>query len=419
MGIIDITLSDEELQEDTVIIEEDNPYFASEKSALKLISLFLSRGREQKRLSNIGHLKRFLTHDYLSYYSQVKLDHEAELQIILRSLCNKFVAIKKNEVLKDKVVIGLGGKFSAGKSKFINSYLFGGKDILPDAQSPTTAISSYIVAGDDETYAFTVNNQKVKLDRHSLNALTHKFYDKYKISFANYIDSIIISSNSLTYDKVAFLDTPGYSKADSLGYRNSGSDNDKAFDMLCGVDSLIWLFNLEGGELARTDLDFITRLEKKTPILFIGTRADRLTDEEITTVLDRVTQTVKNENLKVFGVTAYSSTENKEWNNNLIDEFLKMVSKQKTSNEDIIQEIMDIIENNEKEIQSKIKKALYNRGSLQNLIKACDNINDLRTVSLLHSEISRTINDLYTCKRNVKNGISYLEDLVKEIADEN
>ena len=106
MGIFDITLSDEELQEDTVIIEEDNPYFASEKSALKLISLFLSREREQKKLSNTGHLKRFLTHDYLSYYSQVKLDHEAELQITLRSLCNKFVAIKKNELLKDRVVIG-------------------------------------------------------------------------------------------------------------------------------------------------------------------------------------------------------------------------------------------------------------------------------------------------------------------------
>ena len=87
----------------------------------------------------------------------------------------------------------IGGKFSAGKSKFINSILNTEERILPEDQNPTTSIPTYLMYGENEQIlAYTSENLNVSLDKEALQALTHKFFEKYKIGFSSFINSLII-----------------------------------------------------------------------------------------------------------------------------------------------------------------------------------------------------------------------------------
>ena len=194
MGFWDIEDDIEDFIEDDFVQEEDNKYLASEAEAVRLISkvIPLSTKSQQSR-ATIQKLNNMLDVDFLSAFRNVQLKDEAHLQMKLISLSDKLVEQKKNKILKNKSVVGIGGKFSAGKSKFINSILKAGENLLPEDQNPTTSIPTYIVYGQDETIsAYTTEDDEVKLDLEALQALTHKFYEKYEIGFSAFINSLII-----------------------------------------------------------------------------------------------------------------------------------------------------------------------------------------------------------------------------------
>ena len=121
MGFWDIEDDIEDFIEDDFVQEEDNKYLASEAEAVRLISkvIPLSTKSQQSR-ATIQKLNNMLDVDFLSAFRNVQLKDEAHLQMKLISLSDKLVEQKKNKILKNKSVVGIGGKFSAGKSKFIN-----------------------------------------------------------------------------------------------------------------------------------------------------------------------------------------------------------------------------------------------------------------------------------------------------------
>ena len=128
--------------------------------------------------------------NFLSVFKEIQLTNEAQLQIKLSLLSDKLIEQKKYKALKGKSIVGIGGKFSAGKSKFINSILNAEEGILPEDQNPTTSIPTYLMYGEDEQIlAYTNENLNISLDKEALQALTHKFFEKYKLGFSSFINS--------------------------------------------------------------------------------------------------------------------------------------------------------------------------------------------------------------------------------------
>lgn len=415
MGLWDIDEDIDDFLEDDYVEEENNRYLSNVEEAIKLIAKIIpiTKGGyfEKKSMRKIDEM---LEVDFLGAFRQIQLKDEAQLQMKLTLLSDKLVEQKKYEILRDKSIVGLGGKFSAGKSKFINSILKAGEELLPEDQNPTTSIPTYIVYGkEEEISAYTSENKKVILDVEALQALTHKFYETYKMGFSSFINSLIISEPDMPYKELVFLDTPGYSKPDTAGKsRNQKeiTDENKAYTQLRNVDYLIWLIDIENGIISEPDIAFISKIGIETPILIVVNKSDKKVSEDIRQVVDLVEITAKSAGLNLFGVTAYSSRNNVEWQGaNKIAQFLEMAKNRKCSKDDILQQIEEIKSLVSRDIDIKIDNKIMERNALNNVIFRSDDILEINTLVDLYSETMEQIRDMRDCKRKYQLNLKRLE----------
>ena len=312
--------------------EIENIYLANEENALQFISRIIPIKNKVSRDYYLGNkLKGMIEKQFLNVISNIEFPNKASLQQKLEILSDKLVEEKRYSILNNRVVIGLGGKFSSGKSKFINSILHAGEELLPEDQNPTTSIPTYIVQGKvEEINAYTNNGEKVVLDKEALQALTHHFYRKYNIGFSSFIHSLIVTEPDMPYSNIAFLDTPGYNKADNIEdikLKKGESDECKAYEQLRKVDFLIWLMDIENGVIQQNDIEFIKSLNLNTPILIVINKIDKKTDADVEKIVSLVKSTVLASGISLYDVAAYSSLDNKEWSNkDCINQFILMNS---------------------------------------------------------------------------------------------
>jgi GTP-binding protein EngB required for normal cell division len=416
MGLWDVGEDLEDFYAGDFVQEEGNRYLSDANEAMglvaKVIPISRANGYERKNMRKIDDM---LKADFLSAFKKVQLTDEAQLQMKLSLLADKLVEQKKYEMLKHKSVVGLGGKFSAGKSKFINSILKAGEELLPEDQNPTTSIPTYIVYGKEEAIcAYTSANEKITLDVEALQALTHKFYEKYKMGFSSFINSLIISEPDMPYRELAFLDTPGYSKADAIDKgkkQKELSDENKAYVQLRSVDYLIWLMDIENGELSNTDIQFISKLEIETPILIVVNKADKKTDEEIQQIVDQVKDTAKNNGLNVFGVTVYSARTKTEWGgSSVISDFLeKAKNKSGNDRDNVLEQIEGIEQIISEELDLKIGSKKNERNKLYEVIYKSDDIMEIKSLITLYGESMEEIRDMNECRRRYRANSRKLE----------
>ncbi len=420
MGFWDVEDDVEDFLTDDYVQEECNRYLSDTEAAIDLIAKIIPISRERySERKSIQMIDDMLDVDFLSAFRRIQLTDEAQLQVRLALLSDKLVEQKKYEVLKNKPIVGLGGKFSAGKSKFINSILKAGEELLPEDQNPTTSIPTYIVyGGAEEICAYTSDNEKVLLDIEALQALTHKFYEKYKMGFSFFINSLIISEPDMPYRELVFLDTPGYSKADSVGKNKKQkelTDENKAYAQLRNVDYLIWLIDIENGVLTEPDIAFISKLGLETPILIVVNKADKKIDTEIESIVELVRRTAINSGINLFGVTAYSSSNNEEWRSaNIISDFLEVAKRKKASRDDIVEQI-EIIKNKvSREIEKKINDKVKERNTLNNVIFKSDDIMEIKTLINLYGESMEEIRDMRECRKKYQANIRKLEKTLEK-----
>ena len=351
--------------------------------------------------------------NFLSVFKEIQLTNEAQLQIKLSLLSDKLIEQKKYKALKGKSIVGIGGKFSAGKSKFINSILNAEEGILPEDQNPTTSIPTYLMYGEDEQIlAYTNENLNISLDKEALQALTHKFFEKYKIGFSSFINSLIIFEPNMNYKDLVFLDTPGYSKADFVRKNQKElTDENKAYTQLRTVNYLIWLMDIENGVLTESDIDFIQKLNLEEPILIVINKSDKKTNQEIQNIVNIVEKTAKNAGIKVFKVVAYSSRNKEEWRNtNKIQDYLKLAMTDKKNRDDIFEEIKRINISIFNEINRKKEEKIQERNQLNDIIFKSNDIMEIKTLVELYGEAMSEIHNIKKCMNKYEFNIKKLED---------
>lgn len=386
----DYNFFDLDENEDIIDEEDKNPYLSDPKKGFELIVKLLPN----KNVRN----KIFYQLDYklgTEILSLLKLLGNDTLLISrqLTKLRDKIMKYKKVKLLMGKSIIGLGGQFSAGKSSFINSLLNldDNKIILPEDLTPTTSIPTYIAHGITDSIQAYVNGNYLQLDNEAMQAMTHEFYEKYKIGFSRFVDNIMINTTYFPVnlkDRVIFLDTPGYNKVD-VNTRESLSDKYLAEQHLKNIDCLIWLIGLDQqGTVQEDDIEFIKKISNNIPILVVFNKADIIPENECKVIVEESKQLLKYKDIEVFGITAYSSMNKKEYlGNNLINEFLnRAMSSDKKP--DVKTELDNLINSIERDFEKAINEAKDKQDKIGNEINNAKSIS-IKSLAHIYSNFSQ------------------------------
>lgn len=425
MSILD--MDDEELLEEKEPEfpeedDEDNEYLKDSAKAIALISKVIPyKSRNLAQTSKHQKMDSLLDGKLLGSLKYVQLDQEAHMQMELSGLVQKINEERKYNVLKNKAIVGLGGKFSAGKSGLINSLLHV-ENLLPEDQNPTTSLATYIVKGDRrKIMVYSEGNNESEIDLEALNALTHNFYNKYKIGFSSFINCVIVNEAEMPYEDIVFLDTPGYSKADVFSDSKDEKDNsdaNKALIQLSSVDYLIWLIDIENGEISISDIEFIKKTNLSTPILFVLNKADKKDDSEIPGIIKKVEKTVKDNGINSFGVTAYSKWNDGEWGKKgIINAYLEMISKEKRSRSDFRVQMDKIQKKISSELEQKRESINIEIDNLLEVIMESQNVFEIKTLVDAYGERLEEYRKILGCQNLFENYCKEFEHLAKQIME--
>ena len=388
---------------DDAVVEESafddrNPYLVEPKKGMELIAKLLPRSHKHDDAERAAQrLDKMLDRDIMSTLREVKLDNALELSQNLMKLSDQLSEYQKIKLLKDKTIVGIGGQFSAGKSCFINSLLGNGDEILlPEDQTPTTSIPTYIVGGNaQEIFAYT-KSRRILLDLDAMKAMTHEFFKKYNIGFARFVSNLVIHTPdfpSKLSARAALLDTPGYSKADlssDVATKEILTDENLAREHLKAADFLIWLMSIENGTINDADLQFLSTLEMRTPILIVLNKADKITQSDRERVTTGVKQLIRDKKIHVFGITAYSSRDGIEYaTEGIIDRFWQRVVDYSERKQDVGKTLNQHIQSIESAFDKSIKDAQNQQRELGEHIYQSEDILALRALVSLHNRVTQ------------------------------
>lgn len=366
---------------------KENPYLANEGKALELILSLLPKKNLQYQNTieySLHILSNIITDKLIPIIQSCQFEDEKFLIHRLTQLKKQLADYQRLSLINNKHIIGVGGQFSAGKSRFINSILSSEKSILPENTTTTTSIPTYILNGNGEkAIAYLNDNSTVVLEDDAINAITHKFYNIYQVGFAEFLHHLVINVKDFKYKHVVVIDTPGYSKV-SVDSKNSISDEKIAINQLKNVDSLIWLVDIENGIIKYEDIEFIKSLQFEGEILIVFNKADKKTEADIENILEVSKKTLDEHNVEIFDITAYSSQQIKEYfNRETISQFFQRANKNKIRRIQINRELSDIILLVEKNIRNNINGENEEIKGLDELIDKNDFVESLRSIILL------------------------------------
>lgn len=306
--------SDEAIEEYET--EAINPYLENPGKGMELLSRILPKYRRktdrterQEALQNLDNLiDKKLPKSLYGLEDVSLLNFKGKMQ----KLSDQILKERQISQLSGKVIIGVGGKFSAGKSCFINSLLpkLQQDFLLPENQNATTSIPTYIVAGtENRVMAGLTDGSEVSLDSEAFLALTHAFYEQYRIGFSRFIRTLVLTTPAFTSplsSRLALLDTPGYNKSESTETEGR-TDAEIALTELRAADFLIWLVHIDNGIISESDLDLLEKLNPEKPPLIVFTHADEKTESQQRDVVTAGKNALKEAGIPCFDVVAYCS----------------------------------------------------------------------------------------------------------------
>lgn len=244
---------------------------------------------------------------------------------ILRALRHEMVRFREfceYPALSGKVVVGLGGSFSAGKSSLINA-LVGDRKCLVTEVDPTTSLPTYLVQGEHETpdvKAINLFNRLITLSHSQFRTLTHEELERYGSQVSRMLKSVVVAHSGFGWENLALLDTPGYSKADEEG--SARTDASVARSQLNSAQFIIWLVPADKGTITEDDIAFLASLDKQIPKLIVISRADKHPEEAIGNIVKLVRETLAQRGIAVLDVLPFSTRPRQPWSVTPLTDYL-------------------------------------------------------------------------------------------------
>lgn len=218
-----------------------------------------------------------------------------------------------------KRIVALGGGFSTGKSSFLNGILGEGMakrvHLLPVETEPTTAVPTYLLHAPDEVKVTAINmfDSRISgLTATDVGTIGHNFEtDNPGVKLGQLIQRIFIATPLQSYDHIAFLDTPGYSKPDTE-YYSARTDEKIAREQLNHSDFILWF--VVGSSIRQSDIEFLKGLDASIPKAVILNQADKVLAEGMDTyreVISSIRKDLAKNGISVKGVWGYTKFPNR------------------------------------------------------------------------------------------------------------
>ena len=173
-------------------------------------------------------------------------------------------------ILAGRVVVALGGSFSAGKSSLINALL--GTRLMPTDITPTTAVPAYAMRSNaSRIQALGADGALREVSAAQLKNFTHNASDAAAVPS---LRSLYAQQPDFIWSNLALLDTPGYSSP-------GGADAHMARTWLGSAHAIIWCVPADAGTIPASDLEFLATLDKKIPLAIAITKTDKKPAEDI------------------------------------------------------------------------------------------------------------------------------------------
>ncbi|WP_462409385.1 dynamin family protein [Neobacillus sp. Marseille-QA0830] len=386
----------------------DNP-----EEALILISNLLQTKQTSTELKRAMHrLERLIQVDFRKFAGKFDMEDEIAVYQKLLQIVDKIKEINRIQILNRKNFLAIGGGFSAGKSKFLNSII--GTELLPEDQTPTTSIPTYMMKGTEKLSAYTFRNQVLDIDQEALKALSHEFYNRYKISFSKILKNINVQTPYFPYENLILLDTPGYTKAES--YKSeSNTDEHIAREQLRIADFIIWLIDIDDGVITDKDLEFIAKLRANVPILFVFNKADIKPESQVKEIVINAKNIIYSKGLNVFGVTAYSSLEQKEYTGEFISAFFEYANKPLRKGMTFIDEFAEAIKGCDTYFKEAEAVMLQQKKEVGELLSYTSQVSQFRDLAGIYSAIQVSISAHLDLKKEYASLKTRFSNLMKEI----
>ena len=220
--------------------------------------------------------------------------------------------------LADKVIVGIGGAFSAGKSSFLNGIL--GRKILSVEIDPTTSIPTYLIHGEHQKIKAVLKNaQQQDLSLEQFKSLTHHA-EQELYELTKNIDLILLNQPEQQWSHLAFLDTPGYSNHEDI--EQGMCDAHIAKVQLNDAQCLIWLISADQGVISQSDIEFLKIIRSDIPKLVVISRADKKSPNDLNEIKKLTQYTLAQHQIDVIDVLAFSARQPRNFDRDRLDQFL-------------------------------------------------------------------------------------------------
>jgi GTP-binding protein EngB required for normal cell division len=290
-----------------------NPYLSDPAKGLGLITRLVvhpSPGMHLAQHKTLKHLGQLIHENYVNLAAKDSFPAEALAYRDLQALEDSLQDLVTFPDLANKTVVGIGGSFSAGKSRFLNTLL--GVALLPEALEPTTAIPTFLTGGQRASIvALNAFDHSVEIDAAALDAISHRFHEHYKktlgeeVGFAHILKLLMLHRPDFPWQNLAFLDTPGYSKAEAA--EQTYTDANVALRQLAEADVLVWLVNAKNGSIRQDDISFLRSLGHAQPLFVVVTQADLVGSSRIEAILQAVRDSFSQAGIAIVGLMAWAA----------------------------------------------------------------------------------------------------------------
>ena len=247
-------------------------------------------------------LKNNAPEDFYDIYTDFKSEYEKFKDFILY------------EKLIGKNIVALGGGFSSGKSSFLNSLM--GRNVLPADIDPSTSVPTYIVKSDKhQVTGINVFDTMVEMQPRDIRKISHGFGEieddngnviSEAVTLGHVLESMFFSTPLHTYDNIAFLDTPGYSKPDSEKY-SAKTDEKIARRQLNSSNYILWFVQADVGTITEEDIKFIKTLRPGIPKLIVVNKADKKNVRELKEIIEKIKVSLEIKGIRYVDVLAFTS----------------------------------------------------------------------------------------------------------------
>lgn len=304
------------MKEDELALKELKEKYASLKDKFALVASILSaqvpESEERKHLKTFQDLLR---NDFTKEFSAKEdtMTADAEALLRLQEVEKELKEIVDFPMLSTKNIVAVAGKFSSGKSKFLNTTIHGGGIQLSVGVKSTTAIPTFVLF--DETAkitAYTPDGRQGEVPVELFNKIDHGFIEEIGFNLKTIMPYVTVFSafceKLSDLNNLCFIDTPGYDAVND-------EDKETTFDVLQFTSSVVWFVAINNGTLNKNDVDFLQSLNnkgKKKKLYVVVSKAD-LQKSSIQTVINRIKSDLEDNDIPFVGISAFSSNENKEY----------------------------------------------------------------------------------------------------------